>query len=1463
MENPLFSLKSTFDTWLYSSRTSWASATILGFLCGLGLYFLLLSYLQNNLSSPPPRKHGNITKHHTEWRGKRKVKMKNRALKVFRDCLEELEEVRALTSLLQSHLGRLPDKGSSHQLSYQDPPGEVCRAASAGAHQPCREPSEKAVPATCPSAALAPLTQGSLPVASILSKEPQDQSNLKRITLGTVAKSSPPGNSFLASTIAAILSLGLACYPILFLSFWWKTTKALFFPTSSKSESRQEHLSHQPPGAPFQEEPTDKQVETGSPSLVNPEVQKLLEILITKKVELKIHKGKEKDGSFSEQMSSDYHLNTLGNVWKSLGAEQDNTTPQSFWNRKDKTEQLPGPRQLLHSEVLRDHLELTYTQLYWGHPSLHSKSLVATRSSTQQQAPFVLFSGVSNGFPVSIQPRIPLGPSQAAVLPCPGVPLQPFTQTLPLCQSPPLAQIQAQPYLPSSLPFRPPYSPPQMSTCGLDCPTFQNKTPYFIPTETQCLKCPLLQKQLKSGKPSSSVVKRSQKGFSQLSLNLPQERGHSQAQRSVSIHHEDLIGPDLQKQHLQKMLIKDQTKRGLCLSIHLSLSLELSSSQCQFLRTYQAQGKQGPWQPSAFTGKRRLDPQKIRSRRPRRSHRKGQMQFQPGKDFGKGLRPCLRRISKASSRARLPGKFLQRNSEKESERYLMRPLMSDSGNCLPSSPEKKHLEKILKAHLSTKSTQINQGLIPVIMRQSWLAANCVFSKPHPHEEIRNLAPLKSWKPCVNSSRMLSFLSPSIQQMLEAHIIRWRVRHRWGLPKQAFEPINLKPCGAQPLSSPRSTFSPSATWQSGAHSKANFANKFLGKPQPHQGMKVITKATVPTLVSPLPVPSPEHTEIQRALGKTSPGDRYGPSEAPLTGQEGRLPYQMPTVNLMGRSWENGTVLGFPAASKTLSLPTKSAAQHPKEPCLKTQVAQGRATGELLQDSHTDVLLPADILASHRSLSSSQREHASEDAPAFQVVPYDLNVSEQSSQGQQKFRKPKLKDSFKSQSEMSVPTEEWRGFKRLQPGKHEEMRSSQGQEEPRKPKIRDPCKGQFASADDGVVCERLELEEDEEMNSQSKMSAPTEEWRDFKGPQPKEHEEMKGQREVLASAEEWRGFTKPQPGQREETRSQSETLAPAEECRSVRRLQPGEHEETRSNQGQQEPRKAKVRDPCKGQFASTDDGEVCERLKPEEDEEMNSQSKMFAPTDEREEDWRPKPGEYEERSSGLKSSQASGMSHASQVRERGESLGSKHPQVSPEKRALSPESKKWTRHFLQYLSHNKKGKGTEESLQKGKPVSATAHHQEPIKGKSVVESRAIDPRAIGTAVGQVLVDKLGLHQGLCASELNQHPEQLQAPAEGHSHYHRVLSSSEQRRVLKDTAYSHQATPKDHSYLNNSRHTRGRGDKLAFPPRELESPVRPCQRRPRVAGDSGHLRHHPTCPQKCVPSGSTRVCFSCLSW
>ncbi|DAA26743.1 TPA: hypothetical protein BOS_9029 [Bos taurus] len=1822
-----------------------------------------------------------------------------------------------------SHVGSLLDKKSFHQLSWQDPPGVGQEAAPAGAHQPSMELLEEAVSTISP----APLTQDPVPLASTLSAEPQDRSNLEKIPFDTVAKSSPPGNSFSASTISAMANLGLfTSYPISFLSCWWDTTKALFFPTSSQSKSWKEDLSPHPTKAPSWGRNIDKHVEIGSPSFINPDVQKLLEILITKRAELRICKEGKKDWSFSEQMSPDYHLNTSGNMWKSLGTEQDITTPQSFWNVKDKPEQLPEPQELLYPESLRDHIEQKYSQLFWGLPSLHSESLVAAAlvpgSSSQSQAPFVLFNGISTVFPVSIQPEIPLSLSQDPLLPCAGTQPQPFTQNLTVYQPLPMVQIQGQSYLPSPLLFRPTYSSPQMSTCGLYYLPFQNNPLYFIPTETQSLEYPLLQKQLKTEMLLPSVNKRSQEVFSQLIPNCPQDTGEPQAQRLVPGPHGDLIKSDLQKQHLQKKPIEDQLKGSRLRSIHLSL--QLSSSQCQFLVTYQAQGKQGSWQLSAFRGKRSQNAQKTRSRCPRRSHRRSQMKFQLETDFSEGLRPCLKGISKDPSRSSFPKKFLQTNSEKESERYLLRPSKSDllrpsksdSRDYLLSGPDKKHLEKVLKAHLDKKLRQIDQGLFPVTVRRSWLAATHA-SKTHLHKETRTLASLKHWKPRINISHELSFLNPSIQQMLEAHIIRFRVRHRWDTSKQGSEPVNLKPSEAQPSSLPTSTFSLSAIWQPGPQSKTN-VSKFLGKPQPRQGKQMITKASVPSLGSLLPAPIPVRWDIQRALGKISPGDSCGPSEAPLTGQKGRPPCQMPAPNLKGRTRQSGTVLrarksslnpslkmeeswGWlskypchnalildmglksqssrakqkanedpawevflgptvpvnsqtsnmnlrrsdePVTKKTLPPPTNSVGQYSVEPHFKTQVAskfelgsklesenqlQGRATGDLLQqshtdvllqdyttgmllqdfatnlllqDPHTDVLLAADILASHRS--SSQMEYASGDTPASQV-PYDLKVSAQSTQEQQKFQKPKLKDPFKSQREMLAPNEEWRDFQSFQPGEHEEM-SIQRQQKHRKPKVRDPCKGQFASADEGEICEKLEPEEDREIISQGKMFAPTEErrdckrlqqeededmkskremlaivdewrkarrlqsrrqqkpnvrdpckgpfpsiqeegicenlkseedeeinsqiemcppagewwgfnkplprrlqktesqskiltsteacrafkrfqpgepeemksqkerltpteewksirrlqpgehekaessqrqqkprkpevrgsckgtfssldegeiceylepeeseemnsqtevcppageWRGFKKPPPKGHEEtksrskmltspedgrafkrplpreseetnsqnkmlipadewkafkrppredhektksqskmltsteelrsigklqageqemgssqrqqkeqkprkpkvrdpckgpfasldegeicenlepekdeeMNSQTEVCPPAEEWRGFKKPPPKGHEETKSRSEMLTspedsrafkrplpreseevkgqrevitPAAEWKSVRRLQPGEHEKTCS-QRQQKPRKTKARDPCKGPFASVDEGEICERPKPEDDEEMHSQSRMLAPTDERKGNWRPKLGKYEERNSGRRASHTRVMSQSPQARET-ESLGVKYLQFSPEKEQLLPESylKKRMRHFLQCLGANKKDKQIEETFQKGRPASAAAQCQEQIKDKFIVDGRIIDPEMIGTVVGQVLAEKLGFQQGTHASEVNHHREQLQALVGGHSHHHRTLCSSEQIKMLKTSAHSHQANPKDRSHLSKSRHTRDRGDRRTFSPREPESTVRPCQHGP------GDLHHCSICwLQKCVSSG-----------
>lgn len=64
-----------------------------------------------------------------------------------------------------------------------------------------------------------------------------------------------------------------------------------------------------------------------TPPLLNSDDQNLLEIQVTKRVEIKIRKEKENNGSHLKQMSPNCHLNSLGNMLKSLGTEQNTTTP--------------------------------------------------------------------------------------------------------------------------------------------------------------------------------------------------------------------------------------------------------------------------------------------------------------------------------------------------------------------------------------------------------------------------------------------------------------------------------------------------------------------------------------------------------------------------------------------------------------------------------------------------------------------------------------------------------------------------------------------------------------------------------------------------------------------------------------------------------------------------------------------------------------------------------------------------------------------------------------------------------------------------------------------------------------------------------------------------------------------------------------------------------------------------------
>ena len=62
LENALSSLKTISDTWLSPSYTPWLVDVILPILCGVGLFLLILPWLDRKPASPKPRQDGVVWK---------------------------------------------------------------------------------------------------------------------------------------------------------------------------------------------------------------------------------------------------------------------------------------------------------------------------------------------------------------------------------------------------------------------------------------------------------------------------------------------------------------------------------------------------------------------------------------------------------------------------------------------------------------------------------------------------------------------------------------------------------------------------------------------------------------------------------------------------------------------------------------------------------------------------------------------------------------------------------------------------------------------------------------------------------------------------------------------------------------------------------------------------------------------------------------------------------------------------------------------------------------------------------------------------------------------------------------------------------------------------------------------------------------------------------------------------------
>ncbi|XP_045876089.1 spermatogenesis-associated protein 31E1-like [Meles meles] len=1371
MENYLFPQEFFPDGWLSSSPTIWAVNAILAFVCGVGLFVFLLSYFQPDPSSPRGKKHRKSRKYQVESRRRSNRSQKSQILKACRNCLHDLEEVHSLVYLMQSHLERLSDQGGFHQSLRQAAPGQVHQWAPAGAHQPCREPVEDAAPTVASSPARAPLTGPTRPLASTPPARPQEeQTNLKKILPDTVRKNFVPGNSYWASLIPAISGPGHASYPILSFAWWWESTKSLFLPGTLQHKCQQEHVSCHPPDASFWGGLTNRQIETHNPSFVNPDVQKLLELLISKSVELKSWKEKEKVGSVFKQLCPDDHVNFWGTLWKLLGAEQNTTTLPSFCNVKNKAGPLAQPQPFSSPEVLEDHLQWKCSQLFWGLPSLHSESLVATAlfstHSSPLQAPSVSFNGTSNCLPVLNQDQISSQFSHAPPLLHRGIQPQPSTLTL------------SQPQVPlvPSVPIRPPSLPSQRRTSGVSCATSQNKTRSFIPTKMQHLEWPLLPKQQGSGKTLPTMEKRSPKFFSQVPPKLLEDHQASRGHRSGPTFQGDFVIFNIQKPQLQRKLIRDKQQSSFPHKVQLSLELSWPQDACPGVS--QAQREQGLSRIFVFKGKSSQATWRTRYR----CHRKYQSRFQLEKNFGKGLQQCLKRMPTGLSRisARFPVKVLGTNSEKEFGRPLIRALDGDPGKYLARGPDKKHLEKTLKVHLHRKLGQISKGLIPVIVRQSWFVASHAFPKSQPHMVIRNLLPLKDWMPCVNTSHELSFLCPNTQQKLETHIISFRVRCKWDLPLQTVEPIDLKLHEAQHLPFPQSPFPCSAPFVPGAPSKAKFY-KFLGKPpQPHPGEKGITEKIDSTSGSPLPIPSPICEQIQEALGGTSPGEGHQSSEMSLSRQEGRSPSQASILSLPKRTLHSKTVMG--------------AKKDNLEPSPSLIMARNDLKEESGGQASPDMVATLKMKLRSQTPRSEGATEAMEakKAPAWKVVLrpnglankpaiyVDLRRSEYP--GARKSPSPSTVLVAQDPEEVSLKT-------KVSKVELQEKIESENQPEGHTTGVLPQDSPSDILLPDFATCVLVEDSGTSVLLPDSHTNA------------------------VLAA--------------HSLTTQESPSCSQTECASGAIPASPVSHNLSSSgssSEGQQEPCGPKIEEPS--------------------DSQSNSET-----TEEGKDQKRPKPEENEHRCAeplGIRASLASDIGHPSQVRGSGESLGSKYLWLMPPgKGHVFPEShfRQRMKNFLQCLNPNKKSKGLEGPLQKGKPASSPAQNWVPVRSRSVMDNRAAETQTIMKTVGQILVKKLGLQEGIRASEIYQHKE-LQVPVHRHSCPHRAFASIDQKRVMGGIASNQQGTPKCHSCPSKSQLTRDRNGEWKSLPRDLGPPGRPGQHQPMVAGVSGRVHHYPTC-------------------
>ncbi|XP_051057146.1 spermatogenesis-associated protein 31E1-like [Phodopus roborovskii] len=626
---------------------------------------------------------------------------------------------------------------------------------------------------------------------------------------------------------------------------------------SSHSDSSQDRLSISLEEASFWTGPTYRHIVAGEPTFINPAVQEMLEVQINKRVHLKVWKNGKKQ--------NDDVLGCMGGMLESWSSKQTITTSRPFCSRNCQSEQLAGNHQIYYQKVSGNHVQMTCSQFFWGLPFLHSESIVATVNMVQSSldTPSIFFNGLTPYTTIQSKSDIP------AQLISPKPLLHELIQSHPvipkMSDSPsPVAGILTQSCDPTSDPKPQCHSPPVRNN-GV---SYSNASRYqlSVPPVIEELEKHLMKKYQESRNNLPDMVKKSYEAFRELISK------HCASQSPVFHPSRDILDPGLQElleQHLKRFYqLHDQWPQ------RLQLPVDLIKSQEELPGMGPSEVIHGTVGPSPVSDESNLYPQSIL---PTFSER-AQSPMEPSKD----LTTCPATILKDLGRS--PEGSLSKDidiiSNAEVETSSLRHPRRDPPSVSAEVHRKELLEGMLPIHSSSKWNHTDNSKMPL-------------EKTSCH----NLTP------CKNDSNGPSFLDPGAQKVLDAHLTRRLVRHRWGLPLRCLKIIQvftMTKAASLPFSRPSNI---SLSFGDSRNDSIPPKASVHGEPfLPAQEEKVLKEdSTVESTKHPL-------AEIQLEFPRASlHSDNSGPSETCATIHEDSMTSGSTPHSLIGRAWHCNNLL----------------------------------------------------------------------------------------------------------------------------------------------------------------------------------------------------------------------------------------------------------------------------------------------------------------------------------------------------------------------------------------------------------------------------------------------------------------------------------------------------------------------------------------------------------------------------